>query len=499
MSLAPDSISLQNYQNQANPNSPPPPPTEADLGPIVDNQSLLEQRQQEAEERISALEARTAPKLPLIKLGGFFQLDNADYSQDAGSRRTYGTMQDGTGFRRARMQAYGSVTEFTNYIVEMDFASSGRPSFLDVWGEQTNLGWLGTVRIGQFRQPTTMDALTSVRHLEFMERSAAFQAMDPFRRVGIMSYNMSENRNTTWMGSVYRTGFTFLNPTTNVDNSNTLGDTRYGTFVGNVGGVSTAYRITHLLWYDEPAEGRYLLHVGGGFNYSRIGSNGLTPSTTNGGQYDGRTIPGIFVGDSQTQGITANGTPFVANTGNIPATSFEFYHLELAGQYGPAHFQAEWLATSLQTIGFGNAFLTGAYIQCGYFLTGENCGYNRQFGVMDYNCKPFTEFFGLGRGKGIGGWGAWETAFRWDYLSLPSVGQTPPSAAAVAAGTTNAGTSGSNANPGTLNMATAALNWWWNQYTRVQFNYINVWNNSSFPVYGKSFTGIFGARFQVEF
>jgi phosphate-selective porin OprO and OprP len=472
-----------------------------DLTPPSATQNALDQRQQATEDRLTALESRTASKMPLIKLGGFFQLDNAAYSQDAASKRTYGDMQNGTAFRRARLQAYGSVTEFTNYIIEMDFASAGRPSFFDVWGEQSNLGWLGTVRVGQFRQPTTMDALTSVRHLEFMERSAAFQAMDPFRRVGIMSYNTSEDKNTSWMGSVYRTGFTFLNPGTigNVENYGTLGDTRYGTFVGDNGGWSTAYRLTHLLWYDEPAEGRYLLHMGGGYNYSRIGSNGHAASATNGNLYLARTIPGVFVGDPQTAGVTANGTPFVANTGNIPATSFDYYHLELAGQYGPAHFQTEWLATSLHTIGFGNIFINGCYAQAGYFLTGENCGYNRQFGVLDYNVKPFTEFFGLGRGKGICGWGAWEVAARYDFLNLPNVGMTPPASAAVLAGTTNAGTGGANPNPGSLNMATFALNWWWNPNTRVQFNYINVWQNSDFAIYGKSYTGIFAGRFQMEF
>ena len=139
----------------------------------------------ELSKRIASLEQarrEAANTYPIIRLGGFSQLDNVFYSQDLNSRRTYGDMQDGTGFRRTRLQAYGSLTEQTNYIIEMDFAAAGRPSFFDVWGEQTDLGILGTVRIGQFRQPTTMDALTSVRHLEFMERSNAFQSQDPFRR-----------------------------------------------------------------------------------------------------------------------------------------------------------------------------------------------------------------------------------------------------------------------------------------------------------------------------
>jgi phosphate-selective porin OprO/OprP len=453
------------------------------------------------EERLAALEARTAPKPPMIKLGGFFQLDHANFSQSLASRRTYGDMEDGTGFRRARLQAYGSLSEFTNYILEMDFATAGRPSFMDVWGEQTNLGWLGTVRVGHFRQPTTMDALTSVRHLEFMERSDAFQAFDPFRRVGVMSYDTSEDRNTTWAGSVYSTGFTFLNPipTGNTEQYGTLGDTRNATFVGDNGGVSTAWRGTHLLWYDEPADGRYLMHVGGGYNYSSIGGNGGPPGPTNGRFYIARTIPGVFVGDPLNAGVTASGTPFVANTGNIPARNFHLFHLEWAGQYGAAHFQTEWLGTVLDTTTVGTIFLNGMYAQAGYFLTGEHCPYNRQFGVLDYNVKPFTEFFGLGKGKGVCGWGAWEVAARYDFLNLPNAGFAPPPAAAVLAGTINAGTAGGNPNPGTLNMATFALNWWWNQYARMQFNYINVWQDSDFAIFGKSYTGVFASRFQIEF
>ena len=66
------------------------------------------------------------------------------------------------------------------------------------------------------------------------------------------------------------------------------------------------------------------------------------------------------------------------------------------------------------------------------------------------------------------GWGAWEVAFRWTYLNLsatqhragqsclPGVAGPPPSP-----------------NAGVLNESTVALNWWWNQYTRVQFNWIH--------------------------
>ncbi len=55
-----------------------------------------------------------------------------------------------------------------------------------------------------------------------------------------------------------------------------------------------------------------------------------------------------------------------------------------------------------------------------------------------------------------------------------------------------------------------ALNWWWNQYTRVQFNWIHAMlDNTGYTVpvasggaiagKGYSQTDIFAARFQIEF
>ena len=432
------------------------------------------------ESRVTALEGKAAPKLPLIKLGGFFQLDNAWFSQDSQSRAAYGDIQDGTGFRRARMQAYGSVTEHTNYIIEMDFATAGRPSFLDVWGEQTEIPWLGTIRIGQFRQPTTMDAWTSVRHLEFMERSNPFQALDPFRRVGIMAYNNSPDKRYMWAYSLYRSGFTFFNPVSGSGGGGELGDTRYGTFIGDNGGWALAFRGTGLIYDDECDPGCRLLHVGLGYNWDSIGGNGKPPGGINGGQYVARTIPGVFVGAPELAGLVLTGTPFMSNTGAINASYFEFAHAELAGQYGSAHFQSEVMFTGLKTDNYGYQSLGGWYAQGGYFLTGERCGYNKVMGVFDYNVKPNNPNIG-----------AWEVAYQFAYTDLPNIGQTPVAPPA------NAGTGGANPNPGQLYSNTIALNWWWNQYARVQFNYINSYLESDF--YGTPHTHAFATRFQVEF
>lgn len=441
------------------------------------------------QQRLSALERLIGgkkdapPQFPSVRLSGFMHLDSGYYQQDSASEALFGAMQDGVGFRRARLQAIGSVTEFTNYSIEMDFATAGRPSFMDVWGEQTHVRFFGNVRIGQYRQPFSMDALTPIRQLQFLERSLPFQAFDPFRRDGIMAYDKSDDQMTSWAYGVYRSdGY----------NNAALGDSRYGIDIGNGGGFSAIGRMTHLLHYDEASNGRYLMHVGGAYNYSRI-TSGPTPGSP---FYQARVIPEFFVGypeggNGAAAGTTAAGTPFFADTGRIPARQYQAFNVQTAGQYGAWNFQAEYIATIVDPINSGSIFYDGAYVQTGYFLTGENRSYNRMFGVFD-RIVPFTDFFGLGRKARTCGWGAWELTGRWSYVNLSNT-----NAIAVATPMPAAGGPPVTPNPGRLNDLTIGMNWYWNAYTKVQFNYIRAMLDNTAT--GHSDTDIYAARFQIEF
>lgn len=459
-----------------------PPPLEA---PEAGSMSGIQERLKKLE---NVFQTPAPGQSQLFRLTGFFQLDDGLFDQTAANTATLGPIQNGIGFRRARLQSVGNLSEFTTYSMEFDFATVGRPSFMDVWVQQANLPFFGNVRIGQFRQPTTMDSWTNIKHLDFLERSAPFQALDPFRRVGAMAWFNSEDERTLIAYSVYGTGLTFWNGAGTT--YSTMGDNRFGTQLGN-NGVSAALRGTHLLYYDEPANGRYLLHVGGGYNYSQIG--GFGQAGTDAQTYQARTIPEFFVGDPAAGGATAGGTPFVLDTGRILASNFSLWHTELAGNYGPAHFQSEVMLTQLNQLHGNPIYYGGGYLQGGYFLTGENAGYNKQAGVLDYNVKPYSDFFGLGRKKHMCGWGAWEATARWSYLDLSS--------ASIVAGNQLGGTPGiapgGAPNPGVLNESTVGLNWWWNQYTRVQFNWIHCMlatNN-----FGNSNMDIFASRVQIEF
>lgn len=446
----------------------------------------IDLRLEQAQKRLAELEGK-ADTLPAVKMSGFLQLDDGLIDQTVISRQRIGDALDGVSFRRARLAAIGKLTEFTNFSIEMDFATAGRPSFMDVWGEQEQIPFFGTIRIGQFRQPGTMDGWTSIRHLEFLERNAVFQAFDPFRRVGIMAYSMSEDERTSWAYSLYATGLTFWNGAETVYSS--IGDNRNGAQIGDNGGAAFASRLTHLLYYDDLAEGRYLLHVGGGFHYAATGGSGSSGAFAK--TYRSAFFPEFFVGDQTGIGLTGAGTPLVMDSGRILADGFSLTHLEFAGNAGQLHFQSEVMLEGVNQFGGPTIYQPGAYVQCGWMLTGESIGYLKQAGVLDYNVVPYTPFFGTGRKGRIGGWGAWEVAFRWSYVDLSGTAVNPANQISNVVGPPP------SPNAGVYNASTVGVNWWWNRFTRVQFNWIRPMPN--YIGYGSAPFDIFATRFQVEF
>jgi phosphate-selective porin OprO and OprP len=453
-------------------------------GPVLDPNQVGNVRG-----RLAAFEDAGA-NLPIVQLSGFFQLDDGLFSQPAASRERLGDIQDGLSFRRTRLQAVGQLTEFVDFTIMLDFSLQGRPSFGDVWGEQSEIPFLGTVRIGQFRPPSTMEGWTSVRHLEFLERSTPYQAFNPHRRIGAMAYAMSDNERTSWAACVYGTGLTFWDGTDMV--YQTFGDNRTGIQIGDNGGVTFSSRITHLVHYDEPSEGRSLLHVGAGYVYSQLGGEGTSGPFAK--TYNSQVLPEFFVGDPAGGGRTAAGTPFVLSTGRILANDFSLYHVELAGNAGQFHFQSEVLLEAVNQRGGPTMLQPGAYAQCGYFLTGEHPGYLKEPGVFDYNVVPFSPFFGTGRHGGVRGWGAWEVAFRWSYLDLSCTNLNPANEISDPARRYE---QPPVPNFGVLNESTLALNWWWNRFTRVQLNWIHSMPDSLGS--GPAPFDIVGTRFQVEF
>ncbi|MFN9416433.1 MAG: porin, partial [Pirellula sp.] len=146
------------------------------------------------------------PKLPNVAINGVFQADAVSFNQGETSKEAYGRIDGGADFRRARLSAKGAVSDRMDYFMQMDFGFFGRPTFTDVWADFKDVGSLGTVRVGQWKQPFGLETVSSFRYTTFMERSSLFQAFTPFRHIGVGFYNHDDNLDWTWAASYFRTG-----------------------------------------------------------------------------------------------------------------------------------------------------------------------------------------------------------------------------------------------------------------------------------------------------
>lgn len=439
--------------------------------------------------------AKTAANtFPTQKITGFTQLDTGYFNQDIQNRNVVGDAQDGTGYRRLRLATQGKVAEFTSWQLEVDFATAGRPSFFDNYINQGNLPVFGDVRVGQFCQPFSIDSLTGFRNLVFLERSLPFLAFVPFRRIGVQSSNGTEDRMTNWQYSVYRTGG-FQNAP--------MGDNRNGVDFGDVGGYSVAGRITHLLWYDEPADDRYLVHVGAGYTLGYLGANDAAGSASNRPFYQSRTSPEFgTLGNSELPqgfGNAVNGNPSFVDTGRFEANHFNLWGVEAMTQWGAWSVTGEYMAT-LVASPYGDVFYDGGYLQAAYHLTGEHRIYDKKTGTLG-KLVPFTDFIPLKK-DGIAGWGAWEVGARWSYLDLRNPdflnGHFFNSGTGQYTGLLNA------QGGGQLNDATLGITWFLNTHTKLQVNWIHAMLDSQNsraggPNGGFSTANLFVGRAQVDF
>lgn len=414
-----------------------PQPGGMEQEPVDSIEARFRKMQQELDQlkaSLSAAENKPATPAPVtyptVKLTGFFQADAAWFRQDPPSVGQLGDIQDDRGFRRTRLGAVGKVAENVSYMLEMDFAFIGRPSFMDVWLDVAKVPVLGNVRVGQFRQPFGLDELTSVKELTFLERPLT-QPMGPFRQTGIGFHDNSDDENITWAASAFAS---------NADPwGDSAGDRGYG----------LASRITAVVAEDKAAD--FLVHTGFGYSYLN------TPNSN----FQYRHTP-EYGGPTST-------VPFFTDTGVFLAENANLLNAELASTWGPWHAQSELRYNIMNLSTGGVATFPSFYAQTGYILTGEHRPYNKTGAVLG-RVKPRCPV-GI---KG-GGMGAWEVACRYSYVDL-----------------NDAGVLG-----GRLNDITGGLNWYLNDFTKFQFNYIRA-NLDRAPA-GDSHTDIFAVRAQLDF
>jgi len=389
---------------------------------------------------------------PVAKIRGRVHTDVATFDQEPASTVLNGDIQDGADFRRARIGVDGTILEVTNYRIEMDFAGSARPSFTDVYLGVSDLPYINNIRAGHYKEPFSLEELTSSNYISFMERSLP-NAFSPARNWGVSAFDHFEGEWGTWAVGAFRT-----------DTDETGDD------IGDSGEWSATTRLTATPWYDEPSEGRYMLHVGGGYSYRDPDS--VSPVLGNGAvRYSQR--PEIRMREDGQPG----GVPVFVDTGTVFADDIQLYGAEAAWIYGPLSVQAEYITSIVDpTTGAGDVEFTGGYVYVSYFLTGEHRNYNRKIGSFDRQrvYEPFfcvcTDDNGICKGSG-----AWEVLARWSYIDLND--------GAVAGGY--------------LDDSTIGLNWYLNSYMRLMFNWIHADQDRGAVTDVE--TDIYAMRFDVHF
>lgn len=392
-------------------------------------------------------------------------------------------------FRRFRLGAFGTMWEQIDWAAEFDIANTefnidpvaggnnpatglrSNATFpaggnvingvapTDVYITYRDLPYLGSIRGGNQKEPIGLEHLTSSRFLDFMERSPLQDAFNGPNNngytPGVSVFNITPNQHATWAlgffkNNDYENGFTY-----DVGNNN----------------YSFNSRFTWTPYYDEPSEGRYLLHAGIGMAYR-------TFDTEPAGYTGGTNVRIRARGDIRN--IPSTLPPNYVDTGNFYATSQGLIDPEIALVWGPWLLQAEYEFCQMNQASpiqdgpsLGPVRFQGGYVELMYFLTGEHRAYNRQTASFG-RVVPINNMY-CTRGLGCCGIGAWQVGVRFDWLDL------------------NSGL----VNGGMMQDITVGLNWFLNPNTKLQFNYVAGWVNNAPAVAGPN-NSLNGARFVGE-
>src|SRR5262245_34853071 len=180
-----------------------------------------------------------------IELRGRIEADAVMVAQSAASKAMIGNLQDGFGFRRARIGAQGTVGTSALWVAEIDFAN-GDLRLRDVFVGLISLPGVQEVKVGHFREPFSLEGLTSSRYITFIERSP-LNVLDPARSWGVGGYWWPESERWLFAIVAFRTG-----------TNNGFGG------AGDHWAVTT--RLTGLPVYEDGEDVFRLVHIGGAFS-----------------------------------------------------------------------------------------------------------------------------------------------------------------------------------------------------------------------------------------
>lgn len=427
----------------------------------LDQKVRILEREKEIDKEAAEAKAKETPVVSLkdgfsvktpdnkfqLKLGGYVLYDAGLLSQDPSLRRALGEERDATGFRSTRLRVSGSFYDTVDYQLETDFIGKSSnafnaPVFADTYVQVHGIpalgGNTGRLRAGHFREPFSMEELTSSPFDTFLEDSLA-NVFVPSRNVGVQwseaLLGEKGQERLTYAVGVFKTTNSFA--------------------FGNNDGYSVTGRITGLPWYEY--NGEHLLHLALAYSHRE----------PQGAVLNWNARPETRLSQFRYAAADATNTGFRLRDARVEAA--DLLDLEAAFVYGPFSFQSEYMLAQTDTRYDGGHTFSGWYAQAGYFLTGEYRPYRTGDGLFD-RVKP-NHNFGFGSD---GGWGAWELALRYSSVDLQD--------GLIRGGTQDA--------------ITAGVNWFLNPNARLTLNY--VYNDIEHDLYEGNLNAL-QLRFGVAF
>ncbi|MCF7966234.1 MAG: porin [Methylobacter tundripaludum] len=350
-----------------------------------------------------------------FKLGGRIQAD-ANYSSNdnfvTAGTNNHVEANDGTEFRRARIDFTGTFFKDWNFKTQADFADNG-VAMKDLFIQYTGLGFMSAT-VGQQKQNFSRELLESSNDLMFAERSLMNVLNAPVvdRAIGLNLQSEAKKGYTAALG-IYGDTITANKPA-----APNKGDEGWA-----ISGRAT---------YAPIEEKTKVVHLGVAGNYRAPNADDkVLDSSGVHYVYETNHMSNLNLIDTRVTGVN----------------NIKMMGLEAAGLYGPVSVGAEYTRTWLDRKNGGtNLELDGWYADAAWTITGESRKYKQG---RFYKVDPAKNFSFKN-----GGLGAWELATRYSNADL------------------NDGAF----HGGEISNVTVALNWYLNSNIRLMADYTRAFS-----------------------
>lgn len=285
-----------------------------------------------------------------MRFGVRFQIDTTLGGEDTAIESMFGSTDASVDARRGRVFADGDFLRRYHFRFEYDLTGDDglKDAYID--GIFQRAFKYAALRIGNTKEPFSMERHTSSNDVAFMERSLPVTAFSPGHNFGIVLHGVDEIPRFQWAIGV-------------------LTNTKFDQDNSSAADSAFTIRLSALPLYKN--EGRWLMHLGGSYSVRNPADDSVRYVTH----------------------PEARFTPIYLDTGFIPTDENTLTGLEFALVQGPTWIQAEWIRSSVDSMTMGAADFSGSYAQVGWFLTGETRPYKNDPGVFG-RVKPKRPYRG---------------------------------------------------------------------------------------------------------